>query len=131
VTSYFFAVFDARFAAVFVPFVAAFVAAFVAVFFAGDFRARFGAASSPAATLFKRDISRDLCRAAAFGWMTRRFAARSSTLIASRTTASASAPPSDTAVRAFLIAVRLDVRTALLRARWRSFWRQRLSADRE
>ena len=51
--------------------------------------------------------------------------------VGSRTAACASSATPDAAVRAVFTAVRASLRTALLRSRAASVWRQRLSADFE
>lgn len=114
-------------------FAAVFFAAVFAGAFAGAFRPFFGASTVvPAATLFIWRAMRDLCRDAAFLWITCRFAARSRMLAASAIAATASLlSPLAAAACAFFTAVRAPVRTALFRSRCASFWRQRFKADFE
>jgi hypothetical protein len=71
--------------------------------------------------LFINRIIRDLCRAAAFGWMIFFAAARSTIAAASRTAAAASPSSPPMTDRAFRTAVRAAVRTGLFRARRFSF----------
>ena len=112
-------------------FVAVFLAAvfFAAVFFAAVFFT--GAGAVPLTAWCWCRIKRDLWRAAAFGWITFDFAARSSTLVALPIASTAVSGVSAIAARAVFTAVRAALRTALLRSRCRSFWRHRFSADFE
>ena len=90
----------------------------------------YAAVAAPLRNWLSLAISRDLCRAALFLWMTPLLATRSSMLTAAATAAVAVAwSPSLIAVSALRTKVRADVRYGLFRCRRRSATRMRFSAD--
>lgn len=115
---------DAVFFAV-VVFLAVAVTFFAAVFFAGVFFVFVftGSTAGAAATEFISFMSRDFRRAAAFGWMSPRFAALSTALAAIRISSVASSERDVMASRARTTFERAKVKTGRLTDRRRSMTR--------